>query len=73
MKNVKEILETLTLREKASLLSGEDFWHTKGIPEKGISSVMVTDGPHGLRKQNGASDMLGINDSVPDTCFPSSE
>ena len=71
MKQVEEILKTLTLREKASLLSGEDFWHTKGIPEKGIPSVMVTDGPHGLRKQSGESDMLGINDSVPATCFPS--
>ena len=71
MKNVEEILKTLTLREKASLLSGEDFWHTKGIPDKGVPSVMVTDGPHGLRKQSGESDMLGINDSVPATCFPS--
>ena len=71
MKQVEEILKTLTLREKASLLSGEDFWHTKGIPDKGVPSVMVTDGPHGLRKQSGESDMLGINDSVPATCFPS--
>lgn len=60
----------LTLEEKASLTSGADFWHTKGVERAGIPSVMLTDGPHGLRKQRGSADHLGIGDSVPATCFP---
>ncbi|HKT55257.1 MAG TPA: glycoside hydrolase family 3 C-terminal domain-containing protein [Microbacterium sp.] len=60
----------LTLEEKASLTSGRDFWTTKGIERVGVPSVMLTDGPHGLRKQSGASDHLGLADSVPATCFP---
>ena len=60
----------LTLGEKASLTSGRDFWTLKGIDRVGIPSVMVTDGPHGLRKQTGGSDHLGLAGSVPATCFP---
>jgi len=60
----------LTLEEKAALLDGADFWRTQGIERLGIPSVMVTDGPHGLRKQAGESDHIGLNDSVPATCFP---
>ncbi|KRA24590.1 beta-glucosidase [Microbacterium sp. Root61] len=60
----------LTLEEKASLTSGASFWYTKGVERAGIPSVMVTDGPHGLRKQRGSADHLGIGDSVPATCFP---
>ena len=60
----------LTLEQKASLTSGADFWTTKGLPDAGIPSIMLTDGPHGLRKQAAASDHLGIADSVPATCFP---
>lgn len=60
----------LTLEEKASLTSGADFWTTKAIDRVGIPSVMMTDGPHGLRKQSGSSDHLGLADSVPATCFP---
>lgn len=67
---IKEILAKMTLDEKILLCSGEDFWHTKGFEKYGIPSIMVSDGPHGLRKQNGESDMLGINDSVPATSFP---
>ncbi|HWV49590.1 MAG TPA: glycoside hydrolase family 3 N-terminal domain-containing protein, partial [Microbacterium sp.] len=63
-------LEDLTLEEKASLTSGADFWTTKAIDRAGIPSIMLTDGPHGLRKQAAASDHLGLNDSVPATCFP---
>lgn len=66
----KELVLQMTLEEKASLCSGLDFWHTKPIERLGIPSVMVTDGPHGLRKQNEASDHLGINNSVPAACFP---
>lgn len=60
----------LTLEEKASLTSGASFWYTKPIERLGIPSIMVTDGPHGLRKQREGGDHLGIGDSVPATCFP---
>ncbi|WP_336706049.1 glycoside hydrolase family 3 C-terminal domain-containing protein [Oerskovia sp. USHLN155] len=60
----------LTLEEKASLTSGASFWWTKGVESAGIPAVMLTDGPHGLRKQRGSADHLGIGDSVPATCFP---
>lgn len=60
----------LTLEQKASLLSGQDFWTTKSIDEAGIPSIMLTDGPHGIRRQDGAADHLGINDALPATCFP---
>ncbi|WP_037289711.1 beta-glucosidase family protein [Saccharibacillus sacchari] len=69
--NIKELIAQMTLEEKAGLCSGQDFWHTKGIERLGIPSVMVTDGPHGLRKQAEGADHLGLNDSVPATCFPS--
>ena len=60
----------LTLGEKASLTSGRDFWTLEAIDRVGIPSIMVTDGPHGLRKQTGGSDHLGLAGSVPATCFP---
>ena len=72
MKTAKKILATLTLEEKASLCQGASFWYTKAIPEKEVPAIMMTDGPHGLRKQTGETDHLGINKSVPSTCFPSS-
>ncbi len=68
---INEILSKLTLEEKASLCSGKDFWTTEPIERLGVPSIMVTDGPHGLRKQAGDSDHLGMNQSVPATCFPS--
>ncbi|TDQ03784.1 MULTISPECIES: glycoside hydrolase family 3 C-terminal domain-containing protein [unclassified Leifsonia] len=58
----------LSVEEKASLTSGESFWRTKAVGD--IPSVMLTDGPHGLRKQREGGDHLGIGDSVPATCFP---
>ena len=58
----------LTLEQKIDLCEGKDFWHSKEMP--GVPQIMMTDGPHGLRKQEDASDMLGINASVPATCFP---
>ncbi|GGG62335.1 beta-glucosidase family protein [Paenibacillus radicis (ex Gao et al. 2016)] len=70
-RDIKEIIVQLTLVEKASLCSGADTWHTKGIERLGIPSVMVTDGPHGLRKQQASADHLGLFNSVPATCFPS--
>ncbi|WP_084125072.1 beta-glucosidase [Demequina sp. NBRC 110054] len=63
-------ISQLTLEEKARLVFGADFWTTVGIEDKGIPSAMLTDGPHGLRKQVGGSDHLGINASVPATAFP---
>lgn len=66
----RELVSQMTLEEKASLCSGKDFWTTKAVERLGVKSFMVTDGPHGLRKQAGDSDHLGINLSVPATCFP---
>lgn len=61
----------MTLEEKAGMCSGLDFWHMKGVERLGIPSIMLTDGPHGLRKQRASADHLGLFDSVPATCFPS--
>lgn len=72
MKTAAEILGELSLEEKASLCQGASFWQTKEFPNKEIPAIMVSDGPHGLRKQTGETDHLGINKSVPSTCFPSS-
>lgn len=70
--NVKEILSQMTLEEKAGMCSGLDFWHFKGVERLGVPSLMVCDGPHGLRKQDDAAnaDMLGINESITAICFP---
>ncbi|MDE6505381.1 MAG: glycoside hydrolase family 3 C-terminal domain-containing protein [Clostridia bacterium] len=65
-----EIIKNLTLREKAELLTGKDFWQSKDIAEKGIPSMFLADGPHGIRKQAAAADHLGLNASIPATCFP---
>ncbi len=67
---IPEILKRMTLKEKASLCSGQGFWHLQGIPRLKIPSIMVADGPHGLRKQIGDSDHLGMNQSAQATCFP---
>lgn len=65
-----DILSKMTLAEKIALCSGADFWHTKAFAQHGIPALMMADGPHGLRKQEDAADMLGINKSIPATCFP---
>lgn len=70
-RDMKSLIAQMTLEEKAGLCSGLDFWHLKGIERLGIPSIMVTDGPHGLRKQAADADHLGLNESVPATCFPS--
>lgn len=66
----EKILSSLTLRQKADLLTGKDFWQTKDYPEFDIPSLFLSDGPHGIRKQAAASDHLGLNASIPATCFP---
>lgn len=66
----KELVSQMTLEEKARLCSGKDFWNLEEIERLGLTSIMVTDGPHGLRKQVNSSDHLGINVSVPATSFP---
>lgn len=70
-RNVKKLVSQMTLEEKVGLCSGKDFWKTKAVERLGIPSIMMTDGPHGLRKQEGQGDHLEINKSVPSTCFPS--
>ena len=68
--NIEQILEKMTLEEKIALCSGADFWHTKEMKNLEIPSMMMCDGPHGLRKQEESADMLGINESVAATSFP---
>lgn len=68
--NIDELIKELTLEEKACLCSGADFWHTKAVTRLGIPSLMMCDGPNGLRKQDDAADHLGINDSISAVCFP---
>ncbi len=66
----EELVAMMTLEEKASLCSGKDCWNLKEIPRLGLETIMVDDGPHGLRKQIGSTDNLGIGDSLPAVCFP---
>ncbi|MEP7762685.1 glycoside hydrolase family 3 C-terminal domain-containing protein [Sanguibacter sp. 25GB23B1] len=68
--DIEQIVATLTLEEKASMTSGRDFWTTQPVERAGVPSIMVADGPHGLRKQPESADNLGIGGSVPATCFP---
>ncbi len=69
-RDIKKIISEMTLEEKAGMCSGEDFWHLKGVERLGIPAVMVSDGPHGLRKQPNEADHLGIGESIVAVCFP---
>ena len=68
--NYKEIVSQMTLEEKCYLLSGKDFWQTRSVKRLGVENISLSDGPHGIRKQEGASDQLGLNGSIPATCYP---
>ncbi|WP_417527674.1 glycoside hydrolase family 3 C-terminal domain-containing protein [Marinomonas shanghaiensis] len=67
---IKPLLNALTLEEKAMLCGGKDFWNLHGVERLNLPSIMVTDGPHGLRKQDGEGDHVGLNAAVKATCFP---
>lgn len=66
----RDIIEKMTLEEKCHLLSGRDFWQTQSVRRMGVESITLSDGPHGIRKQAGSGDQLGLNASLPATCFP---
>ncbi len=70
MANTKKLVAKMTLQEKASLLSGSDFWHTHAVERLGLSEFMMCDGPNGLRKQEGNPDHLGLNGSISTVCYP---
>ncbi len=70
MANIKDLIQKMTLEEKAAFCSGADFWHTESLERLGIPASMVSDGPHGLRKQDLESDHLGVNESIKAVCFP---
>lgn len=68
--DIPRIIADMTLKEKIAFCTGADFWHTKAMPKLGVPAIKMSDGPHGLRCQEKASDMIGINKSMPATCFP---
>ena len=68
--NIQEYISKLTLEEKAALLQGWTTWTSYECKRLGIPAIFMSDGPTGLRKQAGAGDHLGLNASVPATCFP---
>ncbi|MCB6286252.1 glycoside hydrolase family 3 C-terminal domain-containing protein [[Clostridium] scindens] len=64
------LVEQMTMEEKAAILSGKNEWQSRDIPRLNIPSIFLSDGPHGIRKQAGTGDHLGLNESLPATCFP---
>ncbi len=70
MKDPKEILAQMTLEEKAALCDGADFWHLKGMEKYGFPSIMVCDGPHGLRKKDYSKKGDSLSNSVPAISYP---
>ncbi len=65
-----DIITQMTLEEKCYLFSGKDFWQSRSVERLGVPNMTLSDGPHGIRKQAGAGDQLGLNPSLPATCFP---
>lgn len=70
LEKIRELVAQMTLEEKAAMCSGADFWHTEAVERLGIPASMVSDGPHGLRKQDEEADHLGANESIKAVCFP---
>lgn len=68
--NIKKIISEMPLREKIAFCTGTDFWRTKELSRFGVPAIKMSDGPHGLRCQDGEADMIGVNKSLPATCFP---
>lgn len=68
--DIHKIISAMTLEDKIALCTGKDFWNTKAMAQYGIPAIKMSDGPHGLRCQQDAADMIGINESIPATCFP---
>ena len=66
----QSIIKEMSLEEKALMMSGKNTWETVDFEKYGIPSIVMSDGPHGIRRQLGAGDQLGIHGSVPATCFP---
>lgn len=66
----EKLIRKMTLAEKAVMMSGKNTWETVDFEKYGIPSMVMSDGPHGLRRQAGAGDHLGLNASLPATCFP---
>lgn len=70
MSKIREKVLSMSIADRVAICSGKNNWETKDFRKYGIPSIMVSDGPHGLRKQVKTSDILGLNESVPSTCFP---
>ena len=65
-----DIVSKMSLEQKAKIVSGKDYWHMEGFEELGLPVIQLTDGPHGLRKQNPDDKTVGLGGSYPATCFP---
>lgn len=68
--NIRETIFSMSLQDKVAFCTGADFWQTKRMEKYGIPAIIMADGPHGLRCQKGETDMVGVNKSLPATCFP---